>query len=417
MYEKSFSTVYKANQNAYLVLEGEEGVLQHLTHLEELILTKKNEGVDIALSFIDELLKTFQGHASDKMFTTIKYDGAPAIITGYNPENGRFFVSTKSLGNVEPKVNYTNEDIDRNHGNAPGLVAKLKLGLQYLPEVIKSGIYQGDFMFDHDTLGEFSKDGINYLIFKPNTITYAIEKHSPEGERVSKAKVGVVIHTSYTGNSLTQLRKKFGASVAEFPKSDNVWIEDALFKDLTGTVTLTEEETNKIHELVDSIKGAKTTTKWDQVPEVIYSALNTFINVLIRNHRFVTDPDASLTEFINWFHERANKEIEKLKTEAGKTKKRESLSKIIEDINKNEITYVNILNLTKKIEQIKMFFVRKYNAAIKTKQFITDEHGNLQLTDPEGYVAVDHIGNAIKLVNRLEFSRVNFAVTKGEKFK
>jgi hypothetical protein len=72
---------------------------------------------------------------------------------------------------------------------------------------------------------------------------------------------------------------------------------------------------------------------------------------------------------------------------------------------------------TGKLEQIKMFFIHKYNAAIKTKQFITSENGDLRLTDPEGYVAVDHIGNAIKLVNRLEFSRANFAVSKGEKFK
>jgi hypothetical protein len=417
MFDKSFSSIFTENKNRYLIVEDSEGVLQHLTHLEELILTKKEEGVNIALSFIEELLKTFQGHTSDKVFTTIKYDGAPAIITGYNPENNQFFVSTKSLGNVEPKVNYNNNDIDRNHGNAPGLVEKLKLALQYLPEVIKSGIYQGDFMFDHNTLREYSKDGVNYLTFKPNTITYAIQKHSPEGERTSRAKIGVVIHTSYTGSSLTQLRKKFGASVASFPKSENVWIEDALFKDLTGTVTLTDEETNKIHDLIESIQQSKVTTKWDKVPEIIYTTLNTFINVLIREHRFVVDPEKSLTEFIQWFNQRANKEIEKLKTEAGKAKKREALDKIITDINDNTITYINIFNLTKKIEQIKMFFVHKYNAAIKTKQFITDEAGNLQLTDPEGYVAVDHLGNAIKLVNRLEFSRANFAVTKGDKFK
>jgi hypothetical protein len=417
MYDKPFNSLYNANRYNYLIVEGEEGVLQHLTHLEELVLTKKKEGVNIALSFIDELLKTFQGHVSDSVYTTIKYDGAPAIIAGYNPENNQFFVSTKSLGNVEPKVNYTVEDIERNHGNAPGLVAKLKLGLQFLPEVIKSGIYQGDFMFDRDTLSEFSKDGTNYITFKPNTITYAVEKHSPEGERILNSKIGVVLHTSYTGDSLTQLRKSFGVSVKDFPKSANVWLEDALFKDLSGTVTLTEDETNTIHELIDSIQNSERVTKWDQVPELIYTSLNTYINVLIREHRFVVDPEQSLTEFINWFNLRSNKETEKLKTETGKAKKREALANLIDSIIKNEITYINIFNLTKKIEQIKMFFIRKYNSAIKTKQFITDEHGNLQLTDPEGYVAVDHLGNAIKLVNRLEFSRANFAVSKGEKFK
>lgn len=415
MLKESFSSIF--NKTSYILCEDSEGVLQHLTHLEELILTKKAEGVDIALTFINELLKTFQGHSSNSVFTTVKYDGAPAIIAGFNPENNRFFVATKSLGNVEPKVNYTDEDIERNHGNAPGLVKKLKLGLQYLPEVIKDGIFQGDFMFDSDTLEHFAKDGINYITFKPNTITYAVPEHTPDSVRIRRSKIGVVLHTMYTGPSLTQLTKKFGISVAKFPKSENVWLEDALFKDLTGVVTLTNDDVNSVHELIESIKKSKVTTKWEAIPESVYALMNTFINVLIREHRFVTDPQASLVEFIKWFNDRSNKEVEKLKTESGKAKKRELIDKVITEINENEITFINIFNLTKKIEQVKMFFIRKYNAAIKTKQFISDENGNLVVTDPEGYVAVDHIGNAIKLVNRLEFSRANFAVTKGEKFK
>jgi hypothetical protein len=417
MLKESFSSIYKANQDSYLVCEDSEGVLQHLTHLEELILTQKEKGVDIALNFINELLKTFRGHSSSEVYTTVKYDGAPAVIVGFNPENDRFFVSTKSLANVEPKVNYTDDDIERNHGNAPGLVEKLKLALKYLPDVIKSGIYQGDFMFDSNTLHSFAKDGINYITFKPNTITYAVPDHTPEGELIKHAKIGVVLHTSYTGPSLTQLTKKFGVNVKDFPKTKDVWLEDALFKDLTGTVTLTDEEVTKIIEHIKSIKLAKKNIKWDKISDSLYAALNVYINVLIREHRFVTDLDASLTDFIRWYNGRANKEIEKLKTESGKAKKRDILTKTIETINNDKITYVNIFNLTKKIEQVKMFFINKYNAAIKTKQFITDEDGNLRVTDPEGYVAVDHIGNAVKLVNRLEFSRANFAVSKGEKFK
>jgi hypothetical protein len=223
MLKESFSSIF--NKTNYILCEDSEGVLQHLTHLEELILTKKAEGVDIALTFIEELLKTFQGHSSNSVFTTVKYDGAPAIIAGFNPVNNRFFVATKSLGNVEPKVNYTDEDIERNHGNAPGLVKKLKLGLQYLPEVIKDGIFQGDFMFDSDTLEHFAKDGVNYITFKPNTITYAVPEHTSDGVRIRRSKIGVVLHTMYTGPSLTQLTKKFGISVAKFPKSENVWLE------------------------------------------------------------------------------------------------------------------------------------------------------------------------------------------------
>ena len=78
---------------------------------------------------------------------------------------------------------------------------------------------------------------------------------------------------------------------------------------------------------------------------------------------------------------------------------------------------INIFNLTRKIEQAKKIFITKYNSVIKTKQFITQPDGTLKVTAPEGYVAVDHLGNMIKLVDRLEFSKANFAVSKEQKFK
>ena len=80
---------------------------------------------------------------------TTKYDGSPSIVFGTHPETGRFFVASKSAFNKDPKINYTPEDIERNHGHAPGLVEKLKGALEHLPKIMprNGGVYQGDLMY------------------------------------------------------------------------------------------------------------------------------------------------------------------------------------------------------------------------------------------------------------------------------
>ncbi|MFM7856879.1 MAG: DUF6267 family protein, partial [Flammeovirgaceae bacterium] len=68
---------------------------------------------------------------------------SPAIFTGINPENGKFFVGTKGVFAKNAKLNYTPEDIDENHP-VPGLNKKLKIALEYLPELNIKGVIQGD---------------------------------------------------------------------------------------------------------------------------------------------------------------------------------------------------------------------------------------------------------------------------------
>ena len=415
MLEVAFNNFYKTS-SPRLVLEAEGGIIKHLTHLEELILTRKKEGVDTAISFIGELLKTFESNTQSRVFTTVKYDGAPAIICGINPENKQFFVATKSVAAANPKINYTEQDVERNHGDKPGLADKLKLALRYLPNVIKSNVYQGDFMFDKSTLYPIEHEGEELIAFKPNTIVYAVPKNSELGKKVLNSEIGIVFHTRYTGESLQNLSKQSDVNVTEFNIPSNVFVDDAKFKDVSGTATFTAEESKHINEITEAVKAASNTVKWDSIPDSVYTSLNVFINSLIRDNRFVTDPETSYNEFINWLSTRAEKEINALKTPAGQDKKRTAFNTLKQQIETSKLSIINLFNLTSKLEQIKKIFIQKYNSAINTKQFIVQPDGTLKVTAPEGYVAVDDTGNMVKLVDRLEFSRANFAVDKDKKF-
>ena len=141
---------------------------------------------------------------------TVKWDGAPAIICGViNPENGKFFVGTKSVFNVNPKINYTTGDIEKkNHSGE--LANKLSIALRELAKLNISGILQGDFLFSKSDLKNESIDGENMITFTPNTITYAVPVASDIGKRIRRARMGIVFHTSYSGKTMKSLKAGFG---------------------------------------------------------------------------------------------------------------------------------------------------------------------------------------------------------------
>lgn len=417
MFDVSFRGFYKESSERIYIAEEAEGVLKHLTHLEELVLTSKQQGLDIAIRFLKDLFSTFKSNSDSSTFVTVKFDGSPAVTAGINPENGQFFVSTKGLGNVTPKVNYTEEDIVKNHGHAPGLVEKLKSALKYLPAVIKDGVYQGDFLFDRKDLREENIDGQDLILFKPNTITYAVEKHSPLGQRILNSQIGVIFHTKYSGDSLSNLKRSSDVNVSEFNQTHDAFIDDAKFKDVSGMATFTKKESSKLEALLSSCETTGNRIKWDEIPDVVYTSLNTFINSLIRQGRFVEKPADEYENFIQWFSSKGQKAVDEMKTEKGRQKKQEGLQLLLTNLDLSRLTVMNLFSLTRKLEQAKSIFIAKYNSAIKTKQFLTQPDGSLQVTAPEGYVAVDHLGNMVKFVSRLDFSRANLSVSKGDKFK
>ena len=187
----------------------------HLEHLEDDILNNGLAGAKNALWFLGSLMTMLQSNTRSSMNVTVKWDGKPAIWAGTNPDNGKFFVGTKSIFNKEPKINYTNADIDANHGHAKGLVEKLKMALKYFPALGIPGIWQGDLLYTAGDLKGATLNGEKMLIFTPNTITYAIPLNSILAGRIRASKIGVVWHTTYTGKSMEDLSAKFGANVKD----------------------------------------------------------------------------------------------------------------------------------------------------------------------------------------------------------
>ena len=384
----------------------------HLTHLEELVLTQGPKGYDMARAFLLELLEELKGNVDSKVKTSVKWDGAPAIFAGINPENGKFFVGTKSIFNKVPKINYTPEDVQRNHGHAPGLVDKLTKALQYLPPLGIQKILQGDFMFDDEMISTIDVDGEPHYAFKPNTITYAAPVNSKLGQEIAESKFDIVFHTTY--DSLDS-GASFGADVSGLNKVPGVWVDDAYFTDDTGTVTLTEDEETKVKELVAAADQINEKIDYDDLP---MDLLNIYINSEIKGGQFLEDPEKSYLGFKRWYSGRLEKRIDKLKSEKGKMRATEKGQEMLAAFDDKQEDILNLFRVSRLLFEAKNIFISKYNNAVyNTKHFIDDGSGDLVASNPEGYVAVDHIGNGVKFVDRLEFSKANFAVDKGAKFQ
>ena len=383
----------------------------HLTHLEELVLTQGAEGYNMARAFLLELLETLKGNSRSHVQTSVKWDGAPAIFAGINPENGKFFVGTKSVFNKVPKINYTEEDIVNNHGHAPGLVDKLTKALRYLPQLGINNILQGDFMFDDEMLDEVEIDGEPHYRFKPNTIIYAVPVDSDLGREIGQSRFGIVFHTTY--DSLDS-GASFGADVSSLNRVPGIWFDDAFFTDDTGTVTLTENEERSVISLVNRADEVNEHITYEGLP---LELLNIYINSEIRAGQFLEDPELSFDGFINWYSGRLGKRVNKLKSERGRSGAAAKGQQDLELFDSRKEDILNLFRVSRLLFEAKNIFIEKYNNAVyNTRHFVDDGSGDLVATNPEGYVAVDHEGNGVKFVDRLEFSRANFMVDQSDKF-
>jgi len=408
----------------YFPLYEAAGPNKHLTHLEELILTNGKEGATRAIQYLQALTEVLDSGTPKAVNTTVKYDGAPAVIVGVDP-NGNFFVGSKSVFAKVPKMNYSINDIKQNHSHAPGLVDKLIQTFVHFKGVNFTSTYQGDFLFDDEIKELNTIDGEEHVIFKPNTIVYAVPTNSEEGQKIVKAKVGVVFHTEYDVNLDEQgvprfTTKKFGVDVTNINPGPDVYVKDAYFESDAGYVTLTDEETNLVTSYINSANQALSNIDFDAASEKMLSNINTYINTEIRGGEFLGDNAVSFQNFVEWFTGRINKQISTLKSDAGiarATKAKDTLLSLVEAA-KEDI--LNIFEFQKAIKQAKDIFIQKYNnmmQGVSMKHYLFEPNGDLVVTEPEGYVAIDATGNAVKFVDRLEFSRANFAIDTDSKFK
>ena len=393
----------------------------HLEHIEDEIINHGVPGGRGAINFLRSLRDMLAGASRSSVNMTVKWDGAPAIFAGIDPDDGKFFVAKKSVFNVNPKLYKTNAEIDADLSGA--LNSKFKIALAEFSKLGIKGVLQGDLMFTDDVETD-TIDGTKYYTFQPNTIVYAVPIDSDLGKVIKSAKVGVVWHTTYSGKTLQDMKASFGADIKGLKKPSSIWMDDATYKDVSGRATFNAKETEQITAVLSQVGktfqkiSSPMLTKFlnlqnSMTGALISASLKTYNNSKVRAGEKIKNPKQHARGYVDWVKQSIQKQIDKAKSDKGKEKYTNIQKEYVREVTKHVNNLTQIITFQNLLVDAKMQIVKKLNSVKGlTDTFIKTKNG-FKVTNPEGYVAIDRVsGGAVKLVDRMEFSFNNFTAIK-----
>ena len=388
--------------------------LKHLEHLEDEMLNYGVEGCKAAVSFLKELRKML-GHQDSQGFMQTKWDGAPSVICGVHPYTKRFFVGTKSVFNkTEPKLCFLPGDVDTYYTG--DLAEKLKFSLEYFSKLGIEGVVQGDLLYTSDLKTE-TVNGERLYTFRPNTITYGIPVDHPLGVAARQSKIGVVFHTHYTGDDLADMQARAGADVtgsrdALVIKNDTpmhrVGFSAAELRQFDNHVQKIERMCSLAGDFLDDLVSNMGSTGDKKFHISTY--IKQFFNSEVRAGTQITNVDETVNALVNFYDEKMQKELAKIKTVANRTKKCALVYKSENYLLDNVYKFKAMIALYKELQTLKQMVIDKLDHLEEFRTYVQTENG-YKVTTPEGYV-MHKDGSMIKFVNRFEFAFNNFTIQK-----
>ena len=382
----------------------------HMKHIEDKVLYGGVKGTREAILALRSLRDTLGGEHDGSV--SVKWDGAPAVFAGTDPRDGRFFVAKKGIFNKSPKVYKSDMDVDN---DASGdLADKLKDALKYLPELGIKGVIQGDFLYSRSDVKTKKIKGKPYVTFHPNTIVYAIPAGTEAAKRILQSKIGIVWHTTYTGKSFETMKASYGVNVSSLNASKNVWSQDAMLRDMTR-FTMSKKDTEEVNGYLSQAgtlfnQISSSTLKTLESNQALAQIIETFNNSFVRQGQVIQDTNRHVTNLIGYIKQKYKKEIDKRSTAPGKAAQQAKLDTILTFFSpKNKQSLKKMFDLQKMIVLAKLKLINILNKLNNTKTFLKTNRG-YRSTGQEGYVAIDRLGgDAVKIVDRMEFSFANFS--------
>jgi len=382
----------------------------HMTHIEDKVIYGGVKGTREAILALRSLRDALGGVHDGNV--SVKWDGAPAVFAGTDPSDGRFFVAKKGIFNKSPKVYKSDADIDAD--TSGDLSTKLKLALRYLPELGIKGVIQGDFLFGPGDLKIRKIKGKPYLTFHPNTIVYAIPAGTDMAKQAQRTKIGIVWHTAYKGPTFETMKASYNFDASGLKPSKNVWSQDAKLRDMTQ-YTMSKKDTDEVNEYLSTAgfifnKIAGSTLRQLEKNKDLTQLIEQHTNSYVRAQALPPDPAKRVDSLIRFIQQKFKKEIDKRTTDKGKDAQRMKLGEILNFFSqKNKQSLVQMFELQKVIILAKLKLINILNKLNMTQTFLKTKRG-YRVTGQEGYVAIDKLGgDAVKIVDRMEFSFANFS--------
>jgi Family of unknown function (DUF6267) len=381
------------------------GKNKHIEHIEDEIINDGINGLKTAIDTLSAVYSMLIGQEVEGYSISEKWDGAPAIICGKDPDSGEFVMGDKGIFSTrsDNKI-FSIEDIDRvkpdkevdgQMVNYNGLRNKLKTIFPLLSNIGTPDIVQGDVMFTKDDLKIANINGKKYITFRPNTITYAVPMGSEIADNISSSNAGMVFHTKYTGGiDLATMKATYGYRATDLNSVNGLWATDANINGLLKNISINQTTSNQIKTALSLLTKVMDSMHEDSLTlgDNTAQELKSYINHVIKEKgQFEQDLSKFAKEFAQWNSTRT-KQV---------------------DVDIDKVAY--LYNVYLSVMRIKLALLSQLRSVKLLDTFIQNNDGSYTPTSCEGYVVVDQFGMARKLVNRIEFSRLNFILPKNWK--
>lgn len=401
-----------------------EGKSLNMIHSDEAIFVGGPDMAKIAQEIYYDVAKKL---SSDKPIEgiTIKFDGAPAVFCGFDPEDGKFFVGTKGIFNSKfPKIAKTKEDCQEFYSG--DLQRKMIIALENLPSLFPKGykkVLQGDMMFAQGDLKTEKINGIEYVTCHPNTIKYAAKSDSVLANSWLNSKIGVIFHTEYQGEgNLKNYKADFGFNIKELNKSKNVWLDDANIKNFSKTMpsSVALSIMKKSRDLskyltADALRFFTFQESFSK--KAIGAKFATFWNTKIREGS--NPPTEKLFDLYRAYVKKYYEEkiISTIKDPEKLIASKNELEAILLQLKKNRQGLEDCWAWSVEMGKMKTDILKVLDSMSQFNTFLQKNDGSIVVTKQEGYVAFGTGNGAIKLVDRFTFSHANFStdIKKGWK--
>ena len=210
-----------------------------------------------------------------------------------------------------------------------------------------------------------------------------------------------------------------GADVSGFTKSPDVFFDNATYKDVSGSAKFTNEETADFLAQIDRLEKLlanvpRNLSNLFGANQDFVPFFQMYINAMVKQGQLPGNSNQFIKGFQKFYIDRMQQQISGLKAEKALKLRQDKIKQMPQFLNKLKAPLQNMLSFYKQVQSMKGFVLQKMNQAMAIGSFQQTENG-LEVTEPEGFVAVDKSGSAVKLVDRLGFSRRN--LTAINKFK
>jgi hypothetical protein len=298
-------------------------------------------------------------------------------------KDGKVGVKYKGTGST---YNYSEKDIQTQHGNKPYLAQPLSLLLKHLPKVLPDspGEWQGGYMSDRST-----RENRNGMIsHTPNTITYTTPADSADGKALTRSHVSAVIHTKLGAGSPRPLTTMSG-----FKNNPDVHLVQHLVSKEHSVIpaqykSVADQHLKKAEQLMGSHTYSHLTGHEQTLRQYINSTLTT-------NE---TPSTQGYTKYLSNWHQ---KKIDAVKTDKTKTAKKAVMDSAINHVSKNQQHFSKTLEVHHHLQQATNHLARGLDAT-GGGGFKTSIGG--QSSGGEG-----HVYGGLKVVDREGFSKANRA--------